>query len=205
MASGYTKRLPTHPAGYVSSLGGGTFDQLEVVAQVDAVVETLEELKGGIITQCAMESGLGAKAIKDRAVQYCPEKTGALRESARVYSVGVMESAVTEGLAWPTGVGIANFNFKQKQQMVWEVSFGGGTVDYASTIHENEFGWTIHPDVNPEATDHWLKKAYDEYAEYIPRRIMDRVQAQIMKAGIAAMKRRRMPKAKPVYTDVVPF
>jgi len=182
-----------------------------VVEGVEEVKENVEALRDGIISQCAMQSKIGAKAIKDFAYHICPEKSGALKSTGKVSEVDVTESAVMDEMIWPTGVGPANFTFTQKQRMVYEVSFGGEAanginVDYAAFVHEAE-GITIHTDVNPDATDHYLFKAYEEYKDYIPRRIVERVQAQIIRAGMRATAARSSVASGLVHgdDDEVPF
>lgn len=199
----YTERLPVVPGGYESSLTG-VLNRKDVIAQAHQIIENIEQLSDGIISQCAMQSKMGAKAIKDRAVYYCPEKTGALKGTGKYYAVNVMDARVAEEFVWPSGVGAGNFTFTQKQQAVWEVSFGGGEVDYAAVIHENEFVWRIHTEINENARDHYLLDAYNEHKDYFSRRIMDRVKAQIMRAGIRAATRTSV-EVGPVYTDEVPF
>jgi hypothetical protein len=80
---------------------------------------------------------------------------------------------------------VSTFELAQKQRTLWWVTFGDETVVYAAAIHENLGGkFSINTGINPNARDHFLYHSYLEHEPYISKRIVDRIQGQITKAGI---------------------
>jgi len=164
-----------------SSLGGGAVN----VSGMKLTVENIDKLMKGIVMQCAFQSRAGADAILARAEHYCPVDTTALVNTGTVRSSDAMAVPKFSGIEPDTGGSSADFTFQQKQRTLWWVTFGDENVDYAAAIHENPGGrFEINKGINPDARDHYLYYAFVEHEPYISKRIVDRIQGQIAKAGI---------------------
>jgi hypothetical protein len=164
-----------------SSLSGGGGVS---ISGANLTVRNVKDLEKGIVMECAMQSRAGADAILKQAKVYCPTDTGTLSSTGTVRASDVLEGPSIPGVNVEVSVSGSSFSFTQKQRSVWWVTFGDDTVEYAAAIHENEGKrFDIKTEKNPSARDHYLYHSYLEYEPYFSKRVIDRLQAQVLKAG----------------------